>query len=104
MQEESNKHNSSERQKTDGWNEEDHQKFVEIAKEEEWELEDPFLKRVQERLPHMLHSEIIDHRRWLRISEGSNLKRRKIETAKAEARNADETDESDEDYESDVER
>ena len=103
VQQESTNTTVVKKEKTDGWNEEDHQKFVEIAKEGEWEMEDPFLKRVQERLPHMIHSEIIDHRRWLRISEGSNLKRRKTETAKAEAMKIEEADESDYDKVTDEE-
>ena len=41
---------------------------------------------MQKMLPHMMHSEIIDHRRWIRIVEGNESKRRKIEDENAEAR------------------
>ena len=41
-------------------------------------MEHEFLVVVQKRLPHMLHSELIDHRRWVRTTKVTDEKRRRI--------------------------
>lgn len=70
---------------THGWNEEDHETFIEEAKKNEWEIDGRFLDRVQVRMPYMLHSEIIDHRRWVRGQYGSSSEERRNASANKEA-------------------
>ena len=58
---------------------------MEEARKDDWEMGDSFLDNVQKRLPYMLHSEIIDHRRWAKRQYGIDSKERKRTTEKKEA-------------------
>lgn len=60
-------------------------------------MEEPFLEQVQKMLPHMMHSEIIGHRKLIRIAEGNESKRRNTEGENAEARKEEANNESEED-------
>ena len=60
------------------------------AKKDEWEMGDNFLAKAQTRLPYMLHSEILDHRKWVWTWIGSSSKKRKTEATKKEAREKEE--------------
>ena len=53
-------------------------------------MSDNFLIKAQKRLPHMLHSEIIDHRRWARGQYGSNSKKRRTSAAEEKAKEKEE--------------
>ena len=83
-----------ERDDTDGWNKEDHDAFMEEARNDDWEMGDIFLGNVQKRLPYMLHSEIVDHRRWAKRQYGSNSTERKRATEKKEAEEKAKNDEA----------
>ena len=80
------KYGRERRSDTDGWNEEDHEVFIEEAKKDEWKMSDNFLRKIQERLPYILHSEIIEHRKWVRGQYGSDSKERRTTAAKDEAK------------------
>ena len=84
------------RENTNGWNEEDHKAFLDEARKDEWEMSDNFLIKVQATIPHMLYSEIIDHRRWVWSWIGSDSKKRKTKAAEKEAKEDEERKEREE--------
>jgi len=55
---------------------------------------DDFLAKVQDRLPHMLHSEIIDHRRWAYLKKRSESKDEKQPGKTVEAKGRAEGEET----------
>ena len=55
---------------------------------------DAFLAKVQERLPHMLHSEIIDHRQWAYMKKRSESKEEKQPEKTVEAKGRTEGEET----------
>ena len=72
------RYGKEERGDTNGWNEEDHEIFIDEANKDEWTMDDNFLDKVQAKLPYMLHSEIIDHRKWVTGQDGNSKEERRM--------------------------
>ena len=71
----------------EGWSKEDQATFLEVAKNTQGVMGDEFLVKVQDRLPHMLHSDIIENRRKAYAARRSE--NRKEEPASNEGKEPD---------------